>query len=305
MENLIFESYLSAVCDFFPIHRLRKRIYKELSAHMQDLLEDYVSQGMELQAAREAVLAEMGDPEELRRELIRVYRPTIWRIRLQRLVILTAAFLVLVYVVEPIYDECRTYYYSAPLAEAEAQLTSACAEFGEIELLKEVEYSGRLYRYYVPKQQEKNCNRIYCMESVRVFGRELHNRFVFSGTQKSDGGLFMDDLYFSYCSRRNASLLDWYGDKPTEKAMVLIFTEHKDVRYFCAQLLPENAYGYTQWDASHCGETPYYEVDTAPDLIMVTYPADTCLGEMRYLDANKNAAGVPPSTWGGSSNGVF
>ena len=64
MENLIFESYLSAVCDFFPIHRLRKRIYKELSAHMQDLLEDYVSQGMELQAARKAVLAEMGDPED-------------------------------------------------------------------------------------------------------------------------------------------------------------------------------------------------------------------------------------------------
>lgn len=100
---------------------------------MEDMLEDYVSQGMELQAAREAVLAEMGDPLELRRELEQAYRPTVWRIRLQRLVILTAAFLVLVYVVEPIYDACRTYCYSAPLAEAEAQLTSACAAFGEIE----------------------------------------------------------------------------------------------------------------------------------------------------------------------------
>ena len=71
MENLIFEQYLSAVCDFFPIHRLRKRIYKELSAHMQDLLEDFSAQGLEPQSAEAAVLAEMGDPVEVRRELRR------------------------------------------------------------------------------------------------------------------------------------------------------------------------------------------------------------------------------------------
>lgn len=309
MENLAFERYLSTVCDFFPIHRLRKRIYTELSVHMEELLGTYLGQGMEPQAAQEAVLTEMGDPEILRRELKQAYRHTIWRIRLQRLVSVAFICLFTMYVLVPIGDELKTYYYSAPLADAEAQLTSACAEVGGgVKFLQEVEYNGRLYRYYVPEQQEENCNRVYCMESVRVFGKELHNRFVLSGTLKSDGGLFMDDLYFSYCWRRSASAsaspFDWYGDEPTEKATVLIFAEHKDVRYFHAQLLPVDAYGYPQWDASTCGETPYYEVSAAPDLVTVTYPVNTHLGEMRYLDADKNKAEVHNGTWSGTSTGI-
>lgn len=308
MENLIFEQYLSAVCDFFPIHRLRKRIYKELSAHMQDLLEDFSAQGLEPQAAEAAVLAEMGDPVELRRELERAYRPTVWRIRIQRLAAVICLFFCYFYVIEPIGAEVKTYFYSAPLAEAEKQLTSAGAAVGEIEFLKEVEYNGRLYRYYVPEQQEKDCNRVYCMESVRVFGKELQNRFVFSGTIQSNGELLMDDLHFSYCSRNSASdtpsLFHWYADVPTEKAMVLIFTESTDVRYFHAQLRPENMNGFTQRDAPPCGETPYYEVNAAPDLVMVTYPQNTELGEMQYFDANKNAAEIRGGTWWSSSTGI-
>lgn len=309
MENLIFEQYLSAVCDFFPIHRLRKRIYKELSAHMQDLLEDFSAQGLEPQSAEAAVLAEMGDPVELRRELKRAYRPTVWRIRIQRLAAVICLYLCIFYVIVPIGDEVRTYFHSAPLAEAETQLASACGAFGEIAFLKEVEYNGRLYRYYVPKRQDKSEYRVYCMESVRIFGKERHNRFILSGTQKADGSFFMDDLYFSYCARNraaaNSPLFHWYADVPTEKAMVLIFTEPTDVRYFYAQLLPENWNGFAQWDAPPCGETPYYAVDAAPDLVLVTYPADTAFGEMRFLDADKNAAGVPHSSWSGSSNGIF
>lgn len=309
MENSAFEQYLSAVCDFFPIHRLRKRIYRELSAHMEDMLEDFSAQGMESQTACEAVLTEMGDPLELRRELLQAYRPTVWRIRLQRLALAVFLYVFTLYILVPIGDELRTYGYSAPLSEAEAQLTEACAEFGEIEFIKETEYSGRLYRYYVPKQQEKDCNRVFCMESVRVFGRELQNRFIFSGTQKSDGAFFTDDLYFSYCARRGTSantlLFDWYGAEPTEKAMVLIFTEPTDVRYFQAQLFPTDAYGEAQWDTSPCGETPYYGIEAAPKLTVVTYPADTRLGEMRFLDADKNTAEVPHSMWNSSSNSVF
>lgn len=309
MENSAFEQYLSAVCDFFPIHRLRKRIYREISAHMEDMLEEFSTQGMDPQKAQEAVLAEMGDPVELRRELEQAYRPTIRRIRLQRFAASVFLCFCMYYVFEPIGEEVKTYCYAAPLAEAESQLASACAEFGEIEFLQEVEYNGRLYRYYVPKQQEKDCNRVYCLESVRAFGRELQNRFILSGTQKADGSLLMEDLYFSYCSKlslsANTSLFHWYGDEPTEKAMVLIFTEQKDVRYFHAQLLPENEYGYAQLDASPCGETPYYEVDAAPDLVLVTYPADMCLGKMQFLDADKNAAEAPHNTWSGASNGVF
>lgn len=308
MENLIFEQYLSAVCDFFPIHRLRKRIYKELSAHMQDLLEDFSAQGLEPQAAEAAVLAEMGDPVELRRELERAYRPTVWRIRIQRLAAVICLFFCYFYVIEPIGAEVKTYFYSAPLAEAEKQLTSAGAAVGEIEFLKEVEYNGRLYRYYVPEQQEKDCNRVYCMESVRVFGKELQNRFVFSGTIQSNGELLMDDLYFSYCSRNSASdtpsLFHWYADVPTEKAMVLIFTESTDVRYFHAQLRPENMNGFAQWDAPPCGETPYYEVNAAPDLVMVTYPQNTELGEMQYFDTDKNEANISKGTWWSSSTGI-
>lgn len=37
---------------------------------MEDMLEDFSAQGMESQTACEAVLTEMGDPLELRRELL-------------------------------------------------------------------------------------------------------------------------------------------------------------------------------------------------------------------------------------------
>ncbi len=310
MNITSFERFLAAVCDDFPIHRLRKRIRTELSNHMEDMLADFLAQGMEENTAYTQVLTEMGDPEMLRMELRQAYKPTIWRIRVQRLAGLAAAFCFCLFVLIPIGDELRTYHYSKPLDEAEAYLSAACKEVGALHLLGEVEYNGRLYRYYMPNQQEKGHNRVYCMESVRVFGKELQNRFSIAGTMETDGGMFMDDLHFSACSElqayaNDATLFHWRNTAPQEKAMVLIFTEPSDVRYFQAQLPPKDEYtGYPQHDAPACGETPYYEVSEASPLLMVTYPTDMCLGAMRFLDADKNAADIPHSTYDGGSTGI-
>lgn len=272
---------------------------------MQDLLEDYVSQGMELQAARKAVLAEMGDPEELRRELIRAYRPTIWRIRLQRLVILTAVFLVLVYVVEPIYDECMTYRYSYTLAEAEAFLSAQCAEdgAGELAFVEEIEHNGRLYRYYMPKVQKYPMNRMYRIESVRVFGKELHDRFAGFSCEATNGCYFTDNLDFEAYTNdsRIAVLLQWQRPAPTERAYAFIFANPVGVRYFTAQVFPTNEFGGAAYDMPPLDTLPYYAVSADPGLIVVKYPTGTELGNMQFLDADKNETPLPSGTMHSSS----
>lgn len=265
---------------------------------MEDMLEDFSAQGIELRAAREAVLAEMGDPEELRRELKRAYRPTIWRIRLQRLVILTAVFLVWAYVIEPIYDECMTYHYSYTLAEAEEILYTQCAEVGEIVFLDEVEYNGRLYRYYMPKAQKYPYNRLYRMESVRVFGKELHNRFTGFSSEMTDGCYFIDNLDFeSYTnSSQIAVLLHWERPKSEECATAYIFANPVEVRYLTAQVFSVDAFGRTEYDLPPLDTLPYYAVSAEPGLIVVKHPKGTILGNTQFLDADKNETALPGGT---------
>lgn len=300
MVDSIFEQYLSAVCDFFPIHRLRKRIYKELSAHMQDLLEDFSAQGMDSQTAEEAVLAEMGDPEALRRELIRAYRPTVWRIRLQRLAALVIAFLVWGYVIEPVIDECGTYRYSYTLAEAEAVLSAQCAAdgAGELAFVEEIEHNGRLYRYYMPKTQRYPMNRMYRIESVRVFGKELHDRFAGLSYEATNGCYFIDNLDFDAYTNDSkiAELLQWQRPAPTERAYVFIFANPVGVRYFTAQVFPTNEFGSTAYDIPPLDTLPYYAVSAEPGLIVVKYPTGTHLGNMQFLDADKNETPLPSGT---------
>ncbi len=309
MNITSFESFLSAVCDNLPMRRIRKRVRAELSDHMETALEDFLAEGMDESAAREQVLAEMGDSETLCRELRRAYSPMIRRIRIQRLVGVFAAFLLWMYVLVPVTDELKVFHDSYSLETAESMLSSELGG-GALHFLGEVEYNGRLYRYYMPNPQEKGRSRVYCMESVRAFGRNLQNRFSITGTLETDGGLLMDDLYVSACAELQAytddtTLFHWHNNVPQEKATVLIFTEPSDVRYFQTQLLPKSEYAeYPQRDALACGETPYYEVSEAPHVLLVTYPADTCIGQMYFLDADKNAAAIQHSTYFGSSTGI-
>lgn len=305
MENLAFERYLSAVCDWFPIHRLRKRIYGELSAHMEDMLEDFSVQGMEVQAAREAVLAEMGDAEVLRRELLRAYRPQIWRIRLQRLVLVFAVCILVPNVCMPVHNEIWKYRSSYPLAEAEAYIYAqgAADGAGELAFVGEAEHNGRLYRYYMPKTQKAPVNRVYCMESARVFGKELHDRFAFLSCETTDGCYFMDNLDFESYTNQSclAELLQWNRPKPEEYARTYIFANPAEVRYFTAQLYAVDEFGYGDYSQPPIGSLPYSEVAAAPGVLVVKYPIGTSLGEERFLDADKNETLLPSGSRHSSS----
>lgn len=306
MKILSFENFLSAVCDDISIQRVRKRVRTELSDHMETALEDCLAEGMEEEAARARVLAEMGDPETLHRELRRAYRPMLYRIRFQRLAGLVALYFFCMYVLIPIADELKIYHYSYSLEDAESILSNKLGNGTELLLVDEVEYNGRMYRYYVPKNQTQSCYQVYSIQSVRVFGHELQDRFAGFDCQYSDGSFFMDDLYLSeqYEARKHAdySVLQWQSHVPDEKMMVVFFTDAQQVRYFKTQFLPGRSDGYPNHTAEPVGESPYYEVTATPCLLAVEYPTDMCFGEMQFLDENRNGVPMSGGTYGGRTS---
>ncbi len=78
-----WEDYLKKVVSFVKFKYDRNDIYFELLGHMEDRLEDYLSEGMEQEEAEALVLENMGDAEEVGRELNKEHKPLlgwIWRI---------------------------------------------------------------------------------------------------------------------------------------------------------------------------------------------------------------------------------
>ena len=64
------KSYLSIACkSIHKENRLYKRIYNELSEHMDDMYEDFVSNGIDENSVPEMVVKEMGNAEDLNKEL--------------------------------------------------------------------------------------------------------------------------------------------------------------------------------------------------------------------------------------------
>ena len=172
-----FEAFLDAAASV-PGRRLRRRIRKELSDHMEDMLADKIEAGTDEEEAKKQVLSEMGDPAVLRKAFIRAHRLEIELTKLRFACTLWLVMFCLFDLIPPVLDEAKAYYLSAPVEQAEQTLSARYAENEPLCFLGETDYGGRIYRFYATPTDENGRANAYYMASLRFFGKNYPDRFA-------------------------------------------------------------------------------------------------------------------------------
>ena len=107
------EEWLARAVKKLPVAGERNRIARELRAHIEDRIDDFLAAGCPKVQAEEKAVAAMGDPEELGEALLKVHRP--WVMRLIRSLQL-AAFAVLVLVLMAFLSNVKEkWFYGYPV----------------------------------------------------------------------------------------------------------------------------------------------------------------------------------------------
>lgn len=181
------KSYLSIACK--SIHkekRLYKRIYNELSEHMDDMYGDFVSNGIDESSVPEMIVKEMGNAEDLNKELYNANKKRYLTARTITLLVRTAIILICLIYAPPILDELVDYVQYFDVEAVETALTE---EYGEMTFIGEYESNGRNYRLYVPITQPEDCYEVYFAESAEFFGKNLPNKYSAYGHEFSGSPL--------------------------------------------------------------------------------------------------------------------
>lgn len=73
--------FLNKVCQEIKYEPIRKEIAEELELHIQDIKEEYISNGMEDKKAEEKAILQMGNAEEIGKKLNKIHRPKLdWKL---------------------------------------------------------------------------------------------------------------------------------------------------------------------------------------------------------------------------------
>lgn len=169
------KDYLSTACK--SIHKdkkLYKRIYNELSEHMDDMYEDFVNDGIDENSVSDMILKEMGNADDLNKELYQANKKRYLTTRTITLLVRTAIIIICLIYAPPILDELVDYVQYYNVEDVEAALTE---EYGEMTFLGEYESNGGNYRLYVPITQPENCYEVYFAQSAKFFGKNLPNKY--------------------------------------------------------------------------------------------------------------------------------
>ncbi|GIP35442.1 FtsW/RodA/SpoVE family cell cycle protein [Paenibacillus sp. J2TS4] len=98
------EAYLGAVCRNMKSKELREEVKLEIQSHLQDAIEDKLNSGMEQEEAIEWVIRQMGDPDLVGKQMIRIHKPRLhWGLLLQ-LVLFIVVGAISMYMVELSYS---------------------------------------------------------------------------------------------------------------------------------------------------------------------------------------------------------
>lgn len=169
------ENYLSIACK--SIHkdkRLYKRIYKELSEHMDDMYDDFAINNIDETSIPEMIIAEMGNAEELGKELYNANKKKYWTSLTITILLRTIIFFVLLTYAPPMLNEAVDYMRYWDVETIEDTLTQ---EYGEITFLGEYESNNKTYRLYIPVVQPKDCYEVYSAMSGTIWGKNLPDKF--------------------------------------------------------------------------------------------------------------------------------
>lgn len=186
MEILEFRIFLEKICRRIPIKKLRNRIYREFCEHMEDMLDDFLEEGEEKDAAIQKVIKEMGDPVKINKNLRRAHRKKIILVRS----INTLASILIIILVEalPFWGSVVSRYYYSSTKE---NLETAMIQYEDnYKYCGEIERNGRVYILYARNTSDRNDVKYY--ESLRLFGKiDIHDKFSGVGEGSGDGNILI------------------------------------------------------------------------------------------------------------------
>lgn len=89
------KEFLNNVCEQIKYKPIREDIAKELENHIEELKESYIQEGMEEKSAEEKAIKQMGEAEEIGKELNKIHKPKLdWKLLLIVGILLCFGFLV-------------------------------------------------------------------------------------------------------------------------------------------------------------------------------------------------------------------
>ena len=295
-----FQQFLQMAAEFIPGKRLRERIRKELGDHMEDMLADKIEAGTDEGEAKKQVLSEMGDPAVLRKAFIRAHIAEIRVTRLGILLSLAVLCFCALFLVPPVYDELRTYHSSMSVEEAEQYLAEQTGE--SFTFLGEVDYEGRIYRFYLPEKPSPYYRRLICFSSIRFFGKNVPDRFFpFSEYRQSNASPIVFDFFLQeHNTTYSAGIAPWQKT-PEEmnlpRSYVYIFTYASNAACFQPMFLTNGQHSITGKDELTAGAK--IPIEDTPCMIRVDAPEGMYKFCTEYFDANGNT--VEPAAASGSS----
>ena len=75
------KNFLSKVCNEIKYEPVKESISEELNTHIQDIKENYISNGLNEKHAEEKAVAQMGEAEEIGKKLNKIHRPKLdWKL---------------------------------------------------------------------------------------------------------------------------------------------------------------------------------------------------------------------------------
>ena len=289
MVYVSFEQFLEEAA-FIPGRRLRKRIRKELGDHMEDMLADKIEAGTDEGEAKKQVLSEMGDPAVLRKAFIRAHIAEIRVTRLGILLSLAVLCFCALFLVPPVYDELRTYHSSMSVEEAEQYLAEQTGE--AFTFLGEVDYEGRIYRFYLPEKPSPYYRRLIYFSSIRFFGKNIPDRFfAFSECRQSNASPIVFNFFLQeHNAAYSAGIAPWQKT-PEERDLpcsyAYIFTYASNAACFQPMFLTNGQHSITGKDELTAGAK--IPIKDTPCIIRVDAPEDMYLFCTEYYDAHGNA----------------
>lgn len=272
------ESYLSIACKSIRKEkRLYKRIYNELSEHMDDMYEDFVNDGIGESSVPELIVEEMGNAEELGKELYNANKKKYLASRTTTLLVRTAIILICLIYAPTVLNELVDYVQYFDVEDVETALTE---EYGEITFLGEYESNGQKYRLYVPITQPEDCYDVYFAESAKFFGKNLPDKYSSFGHEFSGSPIIS-------CMFTNS------GDCfMCENVHFEVFLAPSNAKYVSFTYKPCYHYNpYATDDDEITGEI--FEITDAPCVIEVESIQGYSMYKYNYFDENLNPIDKP------------
>lgn len=298
MIHYKIEYYLDTVCYWLPTMGLRKRTRRELSEHFEDILDDYAEQGIGEDEAVDRAIKEMGDPNELHKQLKKAHRVPLWYARFRNALIAVFCIFFL-YFGYPISKDIGTYISAKSFEEAEESMYSDPANIdSDIKFVCKQKYNGKVYYIYYSTEDTvlyKGTEfeevgkeyKIHTFESINVFGREFTEKFTHT-TQRDKVEYNNDNIYKSVFSVW-LSWLSLYDSEEGTEAQVVLFLGKTSAKYFTVDLYSrEEVQEELKSDSfPEPYKSNFYEVPEAPGYVLVEAPEGFSMGTLRLYDKNK------------------